>query len=84
MFVFAEWNTATISTEQHDLAFLPIHETFGALATAEDAAKRTDFSDDQSGFQNDLHQWGDRVGASTKEGRWATIWAVGRLCTDCE
>ena len=67
------WNEATISAEQADLAFLPIHETLGELATAEDAAKWTDFSDDQSGFRHDLHQWGDRVGLNTKKGHWATI-----------
>ena len=67
------WNPDKIGPEEQDLVFLPLHETLGKLVQAADADRWTNFSEDQSGFETELCQWGDRVGANTKEGHWATI-----------
>eukprot|EP00974_Lingulodinium_polyedra_P003242 304154-Lingulodinium_polyedra.AAC.1 len=67
------WNPDALGAEEQDLAFLPIHEVLGALVQEDAIAKWTDFSEDQTGFQADLHEWGDRVGVNTRRGPWACI-----------
>ena len=67
------WDPDKIAPVEQDCAFLPLHETLGELVQAADADRWTSFSEDQSGFETELHQWGDRVGADTRKGHWATI-----------